>query len=65
MMGKYGGSAFLFFYLLFTFLFAVPALMGEISLGRATRQGPIGAFRKALGNKKGGIIGLVLLITIL
>ncbi|MCL4145628.1 UNVERIFIED_CONTAM: hypothetical protein GTU68_019345, partial [Idotea baltica] len=39
MMGQYGGSAFLFVYLLFTVLFALPALMGEIGLGRATRKG--------------------------
>ncbi len=65
MMGKYGGSAFLFTYLVFTVLFAVPALMGEITLGRATRQGPIGAFRSALGRTAGDIIGYLLTITIL
>jgi len=65
MMGKYGGSAFLIVYLIFTFLFALPALIGEITLGRATRLGPIGAFRKALGPSRGGIIGYVLMTTIL
>ena len=65
MMGKYGGSAFLLIYLLFTFLIAVPALMGEISLGRSTRQGPVGAFRKAFGKRNGSAVGTVLLVTIL
>ncbi len=65
MMGKYGGSAFLLIYLAFTLLFAIPALMGEISLGRITRKGPIGAFKIALGNNIGGFIGFILLITIL
>jgi len=39
MMGKYGGSAFLFIYLLFSVLFAVPALMAEMSLGRQLLAG--------------------------
>ncbi|MFC2119428.1 sodium-dependent transporter, partial [Bacteroidota bacterium] len=31
MMGKFGGSAFLFIYIIFVFIFAIPALMGELS----------------------------------
>ena len=65
MMGKYGGSAFLLVYLLFTLLFAVPALMAEMSLGRATRKGPVGAFKAALGERGGKWIGYLLLVTIL
>lgn len=65
MMGKYGGSAFLLIYLLFTILFAIPALIGEIGLGRATRKGPIDAFKSALGKNAGGVIGWLLLVTIL
>lgn len=64
MMGKYGGSAFLIIYLLFTLLFALPALMAEIGLGRAIRQGPIGAFKAAFGNRVGAIIGYLLMTTI-
>ena len=65
MMGEYGGSAFLFVYLIFTILFAVPAVMAEWALGRATRQGPIGAFTAMWGKKTGLIIGCILLLTIL
>ena len=65
MMGEYGGSAFLFVYLLFTILFAVPAVMAEWALGRATRQGPIGAFTAMWGKKTGLIIGCILLLTVL
>lgn len=65
MMGKYGGSAFLFVYLVFTVLFALPALMGEIGLGRVTRKGILGAFSEALGEKLGKGIGYLLLVTIL
>ncbi len=65
MMGKYGGSAFLFVYLLFTLLFAIPALMGEVALGKAARSGLVGAFTNALGNLWGRTVGYLLLGTIL
>ncbi|MBN4081519.1 sodium-dependent transporter [bacterium AH-315-C07] len=50
MMGQYGGSAFLFIYLIFIFLFGIPALTGEFALGRYTRGGPVGAFIMAFGH---------------
>ena len=65
MMGRYGGSAFLFVYLLFTVMFAVPALMGEISLGKVRRRGIIGAFDDAFGARAGRMVGIMLLVTIL
>lgn len=65
MMGKFGGSAFLFIYLIFTFLFAIPALSAELALGRETRQGPIGAFKKAFGHSGGLVIGYLLLFVVL
>ena len=48
---KNGGGAFLVPWLLFMFLWSAPLLMVEFSLGKATRQGPVGAFVKALGGK--------------
>ncbi len=65
MMGRYGGSAFLFVYLAFTFLFAVPAMMAEWALGRETRKGPIGAFSAVMGSTLGKPIGFLLLFTVL
>lgn len=65
MMGKFGGSAFLFVYLLFTILFAVPALLSEIALGRMTRSGPVGAFSAGFGQQWGRGIGYFMLFTIL
>lgn len=65
MMGKYGGSAFLFVYLLFTLLFAIPAVMAEWALGRETRQGPLGAFSTVMGPVAGKVIGYLLLFTVL
>ena len=64
MMGLYGGSAFLFVYLIFTFFFAVPAVTAEWALGRSTRSGPIGAFSQATNPVIGHIIGFMLLITV-
>lgn len=61
MMGEHGGSAFLLVYTVFMALLAVPALASEWSLGRATREGPIAAFRAALGPRAGLVVGLVLL----
>lgn len=64
MMGSYGGSAFLFVYLLFTILFAFPALMAEMTLGRMSRKGTIDAFRLVFGNKYGSVIGIFLLVIV-
>ncbi len=65
MMGKYGGSAFLVVYLLFTLLFAIPALMAEIGFGRAVRGGTLTAFRRAFGYRVGTGVGILLLGTVL
>ena len=61
MMGSYGGSAFLCVFLLFMFLFAVPAITGEWALGRETRGGAVGSFTKAVGPVLGRIIGYLLI----
>lgn len=65
MMGKYGGSAFLFIYLIFTLVFAIPALMAEFGLGRATSNGPLGAFPKAFGKSIGRLVGVLLFFSLL
>ncbi|OEK00953.1 hypothetical protein BFP97_05265 [Roseivirga sp. 4D4] len=65
MMGQNGGSAFLFIYLIFTLLFAVPALVSELALGRETRKGPLGAFTSIFGVRIGKWVGYLLLLTVL
>ncbi|WP_148252139.1 sodium-dependent transporter [Aidingimonas lacisalsi] len=60
--GENGGGAFLIAYFLLLYLIAVPGLMGETSLGRHTRQGLIGTFRKLYGNNRFVGLGLVILI---
>jgi len=65
MMGQYGGSAFLFIFLIFVFLFGIPALTGEFALGRSTGKGPVGAFTKAFGSKFGKPFAYFMVVTIL
>ena len=44
MVGKFGGAAFVLFYVVISIVIGVPALMAEFALGRQTRRGPLGAF---------------------
>jgi NSS family neurotransmitter:Na+ symporter len=45
--GRYGGAAFVVFYLLVVLAIGVPGLMAEWALGRHTRRGTVGAFARA------------------
>lgn len=55
---KGGGAAFVVMYLAFCFIFCYPILVAEISIGRNTKQNPLGALR-TLGSKKWGIVGIL------
>lgn len=59
----YGGGAFIIAYLIFVVLIGSSGVIGEMSLGRMTRSGPIDAFGKVTetkGNKKiGQALGLI------
>ncbi|MDH4272757.1 MAG: sodium-dependent transporter [Candidatus Aminicenantes bacterium] len=46
MAGRFGGSAFVLFYMLITLFIGIPALMAEWTLGRHTRRGTLGCFEK-------------------
>ncbi len=56
LVGRFGGAAFVLFYLLVVAAIGVPALMAEWSLGRHTRRGTVGAFARA-GVPYGGALG--------
>jgi NSS family neurotransmitter:Na+ symporter len=56
MMGLYGGAAFLLIYLLVVAMFGIPALVAELALGRATREGPLMAY-SAAGLRAGPSLG--------
>jgi NSS family neurotransmitter:Na+ symporter len=44
--GQSGGGAFVLVYLGFVLLIGIPVLLAELSLGRATRGNPVGAFKR-------------------
>jgi NSS family neurotransmitter:Na+ symporter len=46
-----GGGAFIIAWLLFLFLWSIPLLVVEISIGKKTRLGVIGSFGKIMGRK--------------
>jgi NSS family neurotransmitter:Na+ symporter len=52
MVGKFGGAAFVLFYLGIVLFVGIPALMAEWILGRYTQRGPLGAYE--LGGLPGG-----------
>jgi NSS family neurotransmitter:Na+ symporter len=47
MVGRYGGAAFVLFYVLVVLVIGVPGLMAETALGRFTKRGTVGAFERA------------------
>lgn len=62
-MGAYGGGAFLVAYLIFVALFSVVGLSAEYAIGRRSRTGTLGSYRKAWATrnetmgKAGGLLG--------
>jgi NSS family neurotransmitter:Na+ symporter len=50
-VSQQGGGAFIIVWLLFLFLWSIPLLTIEISIGKKTRLGVIGSFREIVGNK--------------
>ncbi len=60
--GQYGG-AFLIPWIIFLFLWSIPLLMVEFSLGRKTRKGVIGTFSEIMGPRFAWMGGFVALCT--
>lgn len=62
-VGEYGGATFLFAYILFVIIVGFSGVIGEIAFGRATKSGPIGAFKKAIeyrtGKSWGKYLGII------
>lgn len=56
----YGGGSFIIPYLIFVVLIASTGIIGEMSFGRATKSGPVGAFGSACEMKGKRKIGEVL-----
>ncbi|MFC1556257.1 sodium-dependent transporter [candidate division KSB1 bacterium] len=52
-IGENGGGSFLIPWIIFLFLWSIPLLILEFSLGKGARKGTIGAFGKIMGKKFG------------
>jgi len=50
-VSQHGGGAFIIAWILFLFLWSIPLLIIEISIGKKTRRGVIGSFGKIMGEK--------------
>ncbi len=59
-LNENGGAAFLVVYVVLLFLVGLPAILGEMSLGKIANASPVNAFRKLGGEhgKKWAIIGV-------
>ncbi len=56
MVGRFGGAAFVLFYMAVVLFIGIPALMAEWALGRHTSRGTLGAFEKG-GLPGGKLVG--------
>lgn len=50
--GVHGGGAFIFCYLVFSFLIGVPCLVAEFAMGRSTRKNVLGAYQYLSSSKR-------------
>lgn len=63
MVGRYGGAAFVLFYLGVVLVVGIPSLMAEWLLGYTTQRGPLGAFERG-GLPGGKYIGGFLFVVV-
>lgn len=50
-VSQYGGGSFMLIWLIFLFIWALPILIIEMSIGKKTRRGVIGSFTQLMGKK--------------
>ncbi len=65
MVGRFGGAAFVLFYIIVILFVGIPALMTEWALGRRTGRGPLGAYERGGlpgGRAVGGFLFAILLV---
>jgi len=60
-----GGAAFLIPWILFLFIWSLPLLIAEFSIGRGTRRGVVGAFASLVGGRFAWMGGFVAVTTIM
>jgi neurotransmitter:Na+ symporter, NSS family len=61
--GDQGAGAFLVAWVVFLFLWSIPLIIAEYALGRASRQGPVGAFASLAGPKTSWMGAFVAFVT--
>lgn len=64
LVGRFGGSAFVLFYVAIVIVIGIPALMAEWTLGRHTRRGTLGAFVRG-GLPGGRVVGWLLFAVVI
>lgn len=64
MAATYGGGAFILVYIISAFLWAIPLLIMEGSLGKGSRFGVMGAFRTFMGKKFTWIGGWITIVVL-
>ena len=57
-----GGAAFLLVYIACVFLFGIPVMLAEFSLGRGTQTDSVGVFRKLTPGKKWWLVGAMAIL---
>lgn len=63
MASKNGGAAFLIMYAIFVFFICLPVMLAEMSLGRHTRQNPLGAYTEIGQNRGWRFVGWLSVLT--
>lgn len=63
MASKNGGAAFLIMYAFFVFFICLPVMLAEMSLGRHTRQNPLGAYTEIGKNRAWRAVGWLSVLT--
>ncbi len=64
LVGRFGGAAFVVFYVFVSIVIGVPAIMAEWLVGRSTRRGTLGGFERA-GFPGGTYVGLFLFAVVI
>jgi len=60
-----GGAAFLIPWIVFLFIWSIPLLIAEFSIGRGTRRGVVGAFASLTNGRFAWMGGFVALVTVM
>jgi NSS family neurotransmitter:Na+ symporter len=61
----HGGAAFLIPWIIFLFIWSIPLLIAEFSIGRGTRRGVVGAFATLTNGRLAWMGGFVAVVTIM